>query len=137
MCIKNMKICLCGGCQRPCFPARGVFQHSNSTLDSSTVVHCVQSLYKNCYVCSNKLEPLSRVLLVHSGDPNSGCSSCTVHCAAVHCTVAFTLSGYAQCQSLSLFCPRLCLSPIPQCTLLALQLFTLFFPHRFHFEIYK
>ncbi len=30
------------------------FQHGNSTLYSSTAVHCVQSLYINRYVCSNK-----------------------------------------------------------------------------------
>ncbi len=44
------------------------FQHSNSTLYSSTV-HCVKSLYINRYVCSNKQvlsELLSRLLLVHT-----------------------------------------------------------------------
>jgi hypothetical protein len=33
---------------------RGKTQHSDSTSYSSTVVHCVQSLYINHYVCSDK-----------------------------------------------------------------------------------
>jgi hypothetical protein len=41
--------------------------HGSSTSYSSTIVHCVQALYINHYVCSNKLvlsSPLSCYLLV-------------------------------------------------------------------------
>ncbi len=59
----------------------GQIQHGDSTSYSSTIVHCVQSLYINRYICSNKLvlsKLLSCLLLLQSGDPDSGCTSCTV-----------------------------------------------------------
>ncbi len=42
----------CGGCLHPWFMAR---PSTETTTYSSTIVHCVQSLYINLYVCSNKL----------------------------------------------------------------------------------
>ncbi len=87
-------------------------QHGNNLVLQHRCTLCTVLVYKPlCIQYSNKLVlsyPLSHYLLIHSGDPNSGCTSCTVHC-----TVFFTRLDCTQCQSLILsFVHVMCSSPI-------------------------
>ncbi len=105
-----------------------------STLYSSTLSTHVLSLYINPLCMLNKplMYQLLSLLQAHSGDPESGCTSSSVH-LRIH-----THLGYTQRQPLSLL-PTICVFRQLQCAVQALLLFScrIFSSTRFPFEICK
>jgi hypothetical protein len=82
----------------------GQTQHGKQYFILQHNVHCVQSLYVNRYVYSNKsVLLLFRYLLVQSGDPDSDCTSC-MYCS-LFSFFFHTFGLHAAPVALSLFRP--------------------------------